>query len=339
MVKVTRVGIVGASGYGAAELIKILLRHPHAKVDAATSREEGSPTVASLHPSLESRIDLRCEKFDADALAEKIDVAFLGLPHGAASTAAKPLLVNGVKVIDLSADYRLRDPATFAKWYGEPHNDVANLGHAVYGLPELFADKIRPARLIANPGCYPTSAILGLTPLLASNLIERGDIIVDSKSGVSGAGRSPKLSTHFPECNESVAAYNVGKHRHTPEISQTLSDIAGESVDVIFTPHLIPMDRGIHSTIYAKLKKPTSEKDLLAAFRDFYRDKPFVRVVDRQPATKDVAFTNFCDLSARVVGDRVIVLSCIDNLIKGAAGAAVQNMNLMFGYEETLGLL
>lgn len=335
----TRAAIVGASGYGAVETIKILLRHPNAKVTAATSREEDAPTLAALHPSLESRIDLRCERFDADALVRKCDVAFLALPHGAAAEAARPLLERGVKVIDLSADYRLRDPAIYERWYGASHADQKNLAHAVYGLTELNAVQIAKAALIANPGCYPTSAILALAPLLAADAIEQGDIIIDSKSGVSGGGRSPKLAFHFPECNESVAAYNVGKHRHTPEIAQALGDVAGTAVDVVFTPHLMPMDRGIHSTIYAKLRGSTTESQLYDSFRAFYRGKPFVRVVDRCPATKDVAHTNFCDLAVRVVGNRVVVLSCIDNLMKGAAGQAVQNMNLIFGHEETAGLL
>lgn len=335
----TNVAIVGASGYTSLELIKILLRHPHAKIAAVVSRDAECPPIAKLHPSLTSRLDLACEPFDAASLAKRVQCAFLALPHGASMEAAAPLLELGVRVVDLSADYRLRDPNIYAEWYGEAHADTKNLAHAVYGLPELYGDEIPSARLIANPGCYPTSAILGLAPLLAGEYVHPTGIIVDSKSGVSGAGRSPKLTTHFPECNESVSAYNVGRHRHTPEIEQILSDVAGDKVQIIFTPHLMPMDRGIFSTIYACGLRPLDEQQLLAAYREFYAGKPFVRVVDHLPATKDTVDTNFCDITVRVVHDQAVILVCEDNLIKGASGAAVQNFNLMFGYPETTALL
>jgi N-acetyl-gamma-glutamyl-phosphate reductase len=253
--------------------------------------------------------------------------------------AAKLLLERGVRVIDLSADYRLRDPNVYAEWYGESHADLENLRKATYGLPEIYADDIPIAQLVANPGCYPTSAILGLAPLLARGCVDDDVLIVDSKSGVSGAGRTPKLTTHFPECNESIAAYNVGRHRHTPEIEQALSDVAGRPIKVIFTPHLVPMDRGILSTIYARLKRPWTEAELRELCREFYAARPFVRVVERLPATKDVVGTNFIDIALRIVGGHVIVLSAIDNLVKGAAGVAVQNFNLMFGFPETTALL
>jgi N-acetyl-gamma-glutamyl-phosphate reductase len=219
------------------------------------------------------------------------------------------------------------------------HHDPARLGQTVYGLPELFRDQIRQSQLVANPGCYPTSAILALAPLLKAGLIEPRDIIVDSKSGVSGAGRSPKLTTHFPECNESVSAYNVGRHRHTPEIEQILGRACGKSVSVIFTPHLIPMDRGILTTIYARPTGDVQEETLLAALSDYYSQESFVRVVKHLPATKDTVGTNFCDVTVRRVRDRVVAISCLDNLVKGAAGAAVQNFNLMYGYPETTALL
>lgn len=335
----TRVGILGASGYGALELIKLLLRHPQVEITALTSRESGAPHISRLHPSLTGRLDLTCETFDPDSLAQRVDAAFLSLPHGAAMSAAAPLLERGVRVIDLSADYRLHDPNVYAEWYGESHTDTARLTEAVYGMPELYADDIPGARLVANPGCYPTAAILGLAPLLAGKTIRPADIIFDSKSGVSGAGRSPKLTTHFPECNESVSAYNVGRHRHTPEIEQTLADVAGEPVAVVFTPHLIPMDRGIFSTMYAQPLHPVDERQLLAAYRDYYAGKPFVRVVDHLPSTKDTWGTNFCDITVRLVRQQILVLAVIDNLIKGAAGTAVQNLNLMFGYPEATALL
>jgi N-acetyl-gamma-glutamyl-phosphate reductase len=245
----------------------------------------------------------------------------------------------GARVIDFSADYRLRDAGTYLEWYGQKHADPERLGDAVYGLPELYRDQIVPAQLIANPGCYPSSAILALAPLLKAGLISPEGIIIDSKSGVSGAGRSPKLTTHYPECNESVSAYNVGRHRHTPEIEQVLSFAAGRPVSVIFTPHLIPMDRGILSTTYSLPVSDVSETRLFEALREFYANQPFVRVVDHLPGTKDTSGTNFCDVTVRVVRGRVLTISCLDNLIKGAAGAAVQNFNLMFGYPETAALL
>jgi N-acetyl-gamma-glutamyl-phosphate reductase len=249
------------------------------------------------------------------------------------------LLERGVRVIDLSADYRLRDPNLYAQWYGESHRDLAHLAQAVYGLPEIYGDEIPTAHLIANPGCYPQTAILGLAPLVAGKHINLRTIIVDSKSGVSGAGRTPKLTTHFPECNESVAAYSVGKHRHTPEIEQALSDVAGEPVEVIFTPHLIPMDRGIFTTIYAEPTRPFSESQLLDLYRDYYAGAPFIRLRTGLPATKDSAGTNFVDITVRVVRGRVVVLVGEDNLVRGASGVAVQNFNRMHGFDERTALL
>jgi N-acetyl-gamma-glutamyl-phosphate reductase len=336
----TKVAIIGGSGYTAAELIKILLRHPHAEIVAVTSRQKDNPEVAALHPSLTGRIQRRCEPFDADRLlAHGVECAFGCLPHGASMSTLPALLDRGVRVIDLSADYRLRDPNVYAQWYGESHDDLAHLAQAVYGLPEIYGDEIGTAHLVANPGCYPQGAILGLAPLVAGNHIDRERIIIDSKSGVSGAGRVPNLRTHFPECNESVSAYNVGSHRHTPEIDQTLSDVAGQTVEVTFTPHLIPMDRGIFTTIYALPRRPSSEAQLLDLYRDYYAKSPFVRVVSHLPTTKDCSGTNFLDVTLRVVRGSVVVLSCLDNLVRGAAGAAVQNFNRMYGYEETAGLI
>jgi N-acetyl-gamma-glutamyl-phosphate reductase len=336
----TKVAILGGSGYTAAELIKILLRHPHVEIAAVTSRQEGTPLVAELHPSLTNRIRLRCEPFDPDRLlALGVQCAFGCLPHGVSMSTLPALLQRGVRVIDLSADYRLRDPNVYAQWYGESHEDVAHLTQAVYGLPEIYGEEIRDAQLVANPGCYPQGAILALAPLVAGKHIDLRDLIVDSKSGVSGAGRTPKLTTHFPECNESVAAYNVGRHRHTPEIEQALGDVAGEPVEVIFTPHLIPMDRGIFTTVYATPARPFSEEQLLELYRAYYACAPFVRVVKHLPATKDCAGTNFLDLTVRVVRSRVVVLACEDNLVRGASGVAVQNFNRMYGHDERTALL
>jgi len=241
-------------------------------------------------------------------------------------------------VIDFSADYRLASAAVYAEWYGQKHPDPERLGKVVYGLPELFREQIRSAQLVANPGCYPTSAILALTPFVKAGLIDTTDIIVDSKSGVSGAGRTPKLTTHYPECNESISAYNVGRHRHMPEIEEITSRASGRDVKVIFTPHLVPMDRGILSTTYARPIGELSEEKALATLRKFYEDEPFVRVVDHLPGTKDSVDSNFCDITARIVRGRLITISCLDNLIKGASGAAVQNFNLMYGFAETTAL-
>jgi N-acetyl-gamma-glutamyl-phosphate reductase len=334
----TKVAILGASGYTALELIRILLRHPHAQITLLTSRQEGQPHISEVHPCLTGLLDLRCEAFDPDRTAEMAECVFSALPHTASMAACSKLLDRGLKVIDLSADYRLRDPNVYAEWYGVSHTDVMHLKEAVYGLPELYADEIRTARLVANPGCYPTAAILGLAPLIQSGLVELEGIVVDAKSGVSGAGRTPKLPYHFPECNESTVAYNIGQHRHTPEIDQVLGEIAGVPARVVFTPHLVPMDRGIFTTIYAQPKRQQFEAALLEMYRSYYADMPFVRAMHRIPATKDSAGTNFVDVTLRVVRERIIVLCCLDNLVKGAAGAAVQNLNVMYGYPETTGL-
>lgn len=334
----TKIAILGATGYSALELIKILLRHPQAEIALVTSRQEGSPHIGAVHPSLIGRLDLALENPEPEVVAGRAQCVFACLPHGVTTTVVPRLLDAGAKVIDLSADYRLADAAVYEEWYGEKHHDPGNLPRAVYGLPELFRDRIREADLIANPGCYPTCAILALAPLLRAGLIAAKDIIVDSKSGVSGAGRQPKLTTHYPECNESISAYNVGRHRHTPEIEQVLSHAAGQPVEIIFTPHLVPMDRGILTTTYSTPSREVTEELLFDTLRSFYAAHPFVRVVDHLPATKDTTGTNFCDVTVRLVRGKVLTISCEDNLVKGASGQAVQNFNLMHGYEETLAL-
>jgi len=334
----TRIAILGATGYTALELMKILVRHPEAEITAVTSRQEGNPHVAMVHPSLAGRIDLKMQNLSPAEVVARAECVFSCLPHGVSASLIPALLDGGCRVVDFSADYRLGNGDVFQQWYGQKHPDAERLGHVPYGLPELFRDQIREARLVANPGCYPTSAIVALAPLLKAGLIEPKGIIVDSKSGVSGAGRTPKLLTHYPECNESVAAYNIGRHRHTPEIERILGIAGGSEVDIIFTPHLIPMDRGILSTTYSQPVGEVTEESLLQVLRDFYGDEPFVRVVDHLPATKDASGTNFCDVTVRLVRGRVLTISCIDNLIKGASGAAVQNFNLMYGYPETTAL-
>ena len=334
-----RVGILGATGYTALELIKLLLRHPDVHIVALTSRQEDEPHISQVHPQLTGRLDLQLRHLDIDLLADKCDCVFSCLPHGASAEIVRQLLAHDVKVIDFSADYRLSDLQEYQRWYEVEHPDPSRVGSTPYGLPEWFADSIPQAQLIANPGCYPTSAVLALAPLLKAGLVASSQLIIDSKSGVSGAGRTPKMATHFPECNESIAAYAVGKHRHGPEIRDILQRICGMPVQLVFTPHLVPMDRGILTTAYAQPVGHSDTDHLLDVLREAYRGCPFVRVVEHLPATKHTAHTNYCDLSVRRVDETIVVLSVIDNLIKGASGAAVQNMNLLFGFDETTGLL
>jgi N-acetyl-gamma-glutamyl-phosphate reductase len=333
-----RIAVLGATGYSAKELIRLLLVHPHAQITALTTRQDDKPHVGGIHPLLRGRLDLRLENLEPAEVAKRAECVFCCLPHAASAEVIKDLLAAGTRVVDFSADYRLNDPAVYEKWYEHKHPDPARMAETVYGLPELYRERIKPAQLVANPGCYPTSAILPLAPLLRERVISADGLIIDSKSGVSGAGRTPKAHLHFPECNESFSAYGVGSHRHTPEIDQVLSDCGGGQTNVIFTPHLVPMDRGILTTAYATPLGKTDCATALSVLRDFYKNEPFVRVVDNLPATKDVAGTNYCDITVRLVRGRLVLISVIDNLIKGAAGAAVQNFNLMYGFDETTAL-
>lgn len=334
-----RIAILGATGYPALELMKILLRHEGAEITAVTARQEGKPPVAMIHPSLTGRLDLLLEDLSPAEIAARAECIFCCLPHGVSATVVPALLDAGMKVIDLGADYRLKDPEAFTHWYGQKHADPERLGKAVYGLPELYRKEIAAAQLVANPGGQAACAILALAPLLKARLVEPRSIIVDAKSGLSTAGRTPKLITHFVECNESVSAYNVGRHRHTPEIEQVLTAFSGTTVEVVFTAHIVPMDRGTMTTIYAQPTAPVDEAQLLQTLRNFYEEEPYVRVVDHLPGTKDSLGANFCDITARTVRGRVVLFSSLDNLLKGAAGAAVQNFNLMYGYPETTGLI
>ncbi|QDT56207.1 N-acetyl-gamma-glutamyl-phosphate reductase [Caulifigura coniformis] len=334
----TRVAILGGTGYTALELIRILLRHPDVQITAVTSRSE-TGHIGVVHPSLLGRLDLKLENLSPAQLRDRADVVFGCLPHVASMEVVPQLLDVGLKVIDLSADYRLNDAAVYEQWYGHAHTDTGRLQSTVYGLPELFADRIPGQQLIANPGCYTSTSILALAPLLAGRLIEPIGIIIDAKSGVSGAGRTPKLNTLFAEANENFTAYSVGNHRHTPEIEQVLTTASGQKVEVIFTPHLVPMDRGIFATIYATPTKVVDQKSLLEQIRSFYAGKPFVRVTDQIPTTKAVSGTNYCDITARVVRGKVVVMAVLDNLIKGASGVAVQNFNLVCGYPEETALI
>ncbi len=337
--KKTRLGIVGATGYTASESLRLLLRHPYVELTRLTSRTDVGVPVAKVHPALRNRVALEFTEYSLEEFKDAVDLAFCCLPHAASSPIVRELADAGVRVVDFSADYRLNDLESFKTWSQAEHADPGRIGRVPYGLPELFREEIRTAEVVANPGCFPTSAILALAPLIAAELIDPQDIVVDSKTGVSGGGRTPKLAFHFPECNESVAAYGVGTHRHWPEINQIVGRATGRTVSAVFTPHLIPMDRGILSTIYVRPRPGCTTETALDCLMAAYRQEPFVRVTKDLPATKDVAATNFCDLTVRALGDRLVIVSVIDNLIKGAAGAAVQNLNVMCGYPETLSLL
>lgn len=337
-----RIAVAGATGYAGGELLRILAAHPEAEIVRLTSETYAGQNLADVMPAFRDVLDAELTALDLDTVGEGVDLIFTALPHRTAMNAVPKILASGKRIVDFSADYRLKDPEVYEAWYGTRHTDPGNLDGAVYGLPELHRDEIREARLVANPGCYPTGAILALAPLLQGGLIEPGSIVVDAKSGVSGAGRRAELEYSFCEVNESVRAYSIARHRHTPEIEQELSQAAGSAVTLNFTPHLIPMSRGILSTCYARTKDGVSAPDLRASFEKAYGDEPFVRLLPEGevPSTGQVWGSNFVDLG--FVPDertgRVIVVAALDNLTKGAAGAAVQNMNLMAGFPETTAL-
>jgi N-acetyl-gamma-glutamyl-phosphate reductase len=335
--KKTKAAIVGASGYSGQELIRLLLRHPHVEVTQFTSRQYAGKAVADVFPRFRGQVDASFVEPDVKRI--EADVVFLALPHGVAAEYAPALLAKGIKVLDLSADFRLKSAAVYKEFYEHDHPAPGLLAQSVYGLPELHRDEIRGAKLVACPGCYPTSVILGTAPALKTGLGKPDSIIANSLSGVSGAGRKVADEYLFTECNESARAYGIPKHRHISEIEQELSWLAGSNVVISFTPHLIPLNRGIVSTIYLTLATKTN--DALAAYRDFYKGEPFVRVTQSLPDTKNVEATNFCDISVRIDPrtNRLVVVSVLDNLTKGAAGQAVQCLNLVCGYEETTGLL
>ena len=336
-----RVAVIGASGYTGVELLRLLAGHPQVTVSCVTSRQQAGQALAEVFPSLAGVYDLTFEALEPAALAGRADLVFTAVPHQAAMAMVPELLAAGCKVVDLSADYRLRDAAVYGEWY-EAHQTPELLAEAVYGLPELYREQVRLARLVANPGCYPTSIALALTPLLRAGLIDPTTLIVDSKSGTSGAGRGAKVDSLYCEVNEGFKAYGLPRHRHTPEIEQTLSDVAGRSVTITFTPHLLPVNRGILSTCYATLAADVSLAQLLALYREQYAGERFVRVLPegRLPNISQVRGSNFCDIGLAVDPRtrRVVALAAIDNLVKGAAGQALQNMNLMLGLNEGLGL-
>jgi N-acetyl-gamma-glutamyl-phosphate reductase len=337
------IGIVGASGYGGVQLVKLLLEHPQVEIAYLGGDSSAGKQYSSIYPHLDHCVDLSVEKIDVDAIAERCAAVFLGLPNGLACDLAPALIAKGCKVLDLSADYRFSNLDTYTDWYKKERTDQDTAKSAVYGLPELFREQIKQAQLVGCPGCYPTASLLALSPLLKQGLVDPSTAIIDAKSGTSGGGRQGKISMLLSEADNSIGAYGVASHRHTPEIEQICSILARQEVTVQFTPHLVPMVRGILSTVYATLRDPgLIREDLITIYNAFYRSSPFVKILSSgiYPQTKWACGTNLAYIGIQVDRrtGRVIVLSAIDNLIKGQAGQAVQCLNLMMGWSESLGL-
>jgi N-acetyl-gamma-glutamyl-phosphate reductase len=332
-----RVAIIGASGYTGAESIRIILGHDGARLTYLTALPEECGMVEDVFPQFKGRCKMQIEPLDLDKMAGLADVALCCLPHKVSMGFVPKLLDAGLKVIDFSADYRLKDVAVYEKYYVK-HTDTENLKHAAFGLPELFRDRIKKATLVANPGCYPTGASLAIAPLLENDLIETDCVIVNSVTGTSGAGNKPSGKFHFPNMNENLFPYGIGTHRHMPEIEQIASDVAGKDVTVLFQPHVGPFDRGILSTVYCMPKEKLGDEQLGRLYRDFYAEEPFVQIRNDPPAVKDVAGTNYCHIFPTSVKGRIVSFSAIDNLVKGASGQAIQNMNIIFDIDEAMGL-
>ena len=338
-----KLGIVGASGYSGSELLRFLVNHPgELQVALCTSETYAGQCIDSVLPNLRGFLSSKFEALDLDSLKDRVDVVVLAVPHKVAMSFVPQILAQGLRVVDFSADYRLEDAETYEAWYHVEHTSTSLMSKSVYGLPERYRDCIRSAQLIANPGCYPTSAILAAMPFVKLGVVELDSIIVDSKSGISGAGPKPSENTHYANRESNFIAYNIGVHRHTPEIEQELSAVASEPVRVTFTPHLVPMTRGILSTVYMRLTEEISTEEALNMYAKFYEHEPFVRVLPTgtYPQTKAVLGSNYCDVGLEVDTRtrRIITMAAIDNLGKGAAGAVVQNLNLMFDFKETDGL-
>ncbi len=337
----TRVGVVGATGYAGAELVRLLSGHPSVDLTILTSRQYGGVPFADIYPAFSGVVELACETFSIDAVCEKADIVFTALPHKLPMGIVPDLVARGKKVIDLSADFRFSDPGAYEAAY-TAHTAKDLLGRSVYGLSEVFTDRIAHADVIGNPGCYPTSVLLPLIPLIRAELVIPSTIVADSKSGVSGAGRALSVASLYSEVDESFKAYKVAAHRHEPEMEAILSGIAGADVNITFVPHLLPMNRGMETTIYANLSRDIADEDIFACLAAFYAGRRFIRISEtgRPPDTRNVRGTNYCDIGFVVDRDhrRLILMSVIDNLVKGAAGQAVQNMNIMLGLKETAGL-
>ena len=336
-----RVGILGATGYAGSELVRLLSQHDGVTLSMLTSKSYEGQKMSEIYPAMRGVCDMVLEAATPEKVAEKCDLVFTALPHGASKEVIPRLYELGLKVIDLSGDYRYNDKEVYELWYKQPHSSPELLDVSVYGMPELHREEIKKTRLVGNPGCYTTCSILGLAPLVKAKVVEEKNIIIDAKSGVSGAGRGLALDYHFCECTENMKAYKVATHRHTSEIEQELSLLAGSPIELSFTPHLVPMKRGIFATIYANLKEKKSREELIQLYKEFYKGERFVRVYEEGlPESNHVSGSNFVDIGLCVderLG-RVIIVSAIDNLVKGAAGQAVQNMNLLCGFEETKGL-
>lgn len=337
----TRIGIIGATGYTGQELLRLLVHHPEVEITVLTSQKYAGMPIDQVFPSLTKRFNLKCEELSVDSILKRVDFVFTAVPHKTAMETVPPFYQGGKKIVDLSADFRFKEAAVYERWY-QKHTHPELLPETVFGLPELHREAIRKSRLVGNPGCYPTGALLGLIPLVKKGWIDLESVVVDSKSGVSGAGRDVVLESLFCEVNEGVKAYKIFEHRHTPEIEQELSQLAGKRVPVTFVPHLIPMDRGILSTLYVKLTKRLKTEEILETFNDHYRGEHFIRVhpKGKLPNTRDVKGSNYGDIGVKVdeTDGRMVVVTAIDNLVKGASGQAVQNMNIMLGFPETMGL-
>lgn len=334
-----KVGIVGATGYTGSELVRLLIDHPDVSIEIITSESKAGASFSEINPHFKGRADMKLES--ADELAKHdLDLVFLALPHGVSMSFVRDWNPGDFRIIDLSGDFRLGSAEQYQQWYKKEHVIPERINEAVFGLPELFRDQIRNARLVANPGCYPTSAILALAPLLKKGIIEPGQIMIDSKSGVSGAGAKAKQQTHFPEVFGNFSAYGLLNHRHTPEIQHNLEQYSNHPTEVLFTPHLIPIDRGILTTTYSTPRKQIDKDFLSEWYYSFYEKEYFIRVVDQPPNVKHVRGSNYCDIHVTYDErtNKVVTVSTIDNLVKGAAGQAVQNMNLMFGFIERTGL-
>ncbi len=337
-----KVGVLGATGYAGIETVRLLLRHSGVTLTRVVSHSNVGIKISDLYPNLRGICDMEFSALDVDDISENCDVVFTALPHGASKEVIPSLYDKGLKIVDLSGDFRYDDPAVYEKWYGQPHSAPELLEKSVYGLCELYRDKIKGARLIGNPGCYTTCSITGLYPIVHSGYADNSSIIIDAKSGVTGAGRGLKLPNLFCECTETMKAYKVATHRHTSEIEQELSHAAGENIILSFTPHLAPMKRGIFATCYINLKEKKTTEELVALYKDFYKDEQFITVYDAGslPEVKHVTGSNRVGIGI-VVDERLnraVIISCLDNLIKGAAGQAIQNMNIMCGLPEGTGL-
>lgn len=338
------VGILGSTGYAGAELVRLLSSHKDVNIKFLDSRTYDKEEYTNPYPHLKNKLNKVCKSINIfeSELLDEVDIVFCALPHGLSQDAVKVCIAKGKKIIDLSADFRIKDPFLYEKWYKTTHNAKEELKSAVYGLTEIYREKIKSSTVIANPGCYPTSILLALYPLLKENIISSKGIIADSKSGVSGAGRNIMDSNLFSQCNENIRGYSIGEHRHIPEIEQEIAAFAEEEASIQFTPHLVPLNRGILSTIYADNKKGVTQYDLEDIYGNYYKGEYFVRLFSRGelPQTKGVSGSNFCDIGLKVDQrtGKIIIVSAIDNLIKGAAGQAVQNMNLLFNLKENSGL-